>query len=109
MAKKMGVRTVVVIRPLERDRLDPEPTVPDPRHEIRGCAVLPRSSWEQNKGWTVVSGRQVIAPYGADVLAGDLVEVDGRVWQVDGEPGHYEDRRGRGKGTMFYLKNRGTS
>ena len=37
------------------------------------------------------------------VLATDKVRIDGEEWFVDGEPGDYEDRRARGKATIFYL------
>lgn len=108
MAKKIGKRTITVIRPPKTGRLDPVPVGAPPEHDIDGCAVLPRSSYEEGKGWTIVQGRQIIAPYGADVLATDQVRVDGVVWSVDGEPGDYEDRNARGKATMFYLKRLGS-
>lgn len=103
MAKKIGSRTVTVIRKAKVDRLSSPSTTPAPEHDIVGCAVLPRTSFEQEKGWVIVEGRQVIAPYGADVLATDQVRVDGLVWEVDGEPGDYEDKKARGKATIFYL------
>lgn len=108
MAKKIGSRTVTVIRAPKVDRLDPTPAGPAPEHDIEGCAVLPRSTYEADKGWTIVTGRQVIAPHGADILPSDQVMLDGEteIWDVDGEPGNYEDRRGLGKATMFYLKRR---
>lgn len=103
MAKKIGKRTVTVIRKTKVDRLSSTPAAEAPEHDIEGCAVLPRSSFEEGKGWVIVEGRQVIAPYGADVLATDQVRIDGVVWNVDGEPGDYEDKKARGKATMFYL------
>lgn len=108
MAKTPGRRTVVVIREPKVDRLDDPAVGPPAQHDIDGCAVLPRSSQEEGKGWVILDGRLIIAPYGADVLATDRVEVDGKVWDVDGEPGDYEDRRARGKATLFYLKRQGT-
>jgi hypothetical protein len=97
-----------VIRETKVDRLDDAPVGAPPEHPVEGCAILPRSSYEEEKGWVIVEGRQVIAPYGADVLATDRVRVDGTVWEVDGAPGDYEDRKARGKATMFYLKRQGT-
>ena len=79
------------------------------RHELRfvndGEYGNSRSwmSNEMGKGWVIVEGRMVVAPYGADVLATDKVRVDGELWDVDGAPGDYENRRGKGKATIFYL------
>jgi hypothetical protein len=107
-AKKIGVRTVIVVRAPKVDRLNPTPTGTPPEHPIEGCAVLPRTSHEEERGWVIVEGRMIIAPYGADVLATDRVKVDGETWDVDGEPGDYENKRGKGKATMFYLKRLGS-
>lgn len=109
MPKKIGARTVVVIREPKRSKLDPEPATAPPEHDITGCVVMPRTSHEEEKGWVIVDGRMVIAPFDADILATDKVRVDGTVWEVDGEPGDYEDRKARGKATIFYLKRLGTS
>ena len=108
MAKKIGSRTITVIRKPRVDRLSSAPTGAAPEHNVVGCAVLPRTSHEEDRGWVVVEGRMVIAPYGADVLASDQVSVDGVTWDVDGEPGDYEDKKARGKATIFYLKRLGT-
>lgn len=105
--KKIGVRTIVVVRKTKVDRLDPTPSV-ETSHPIEGCVVLPRTSHEEEKGWVIVEGRQIIAPYASDILAGDQVDVDGKRWDVDGEPGDYEKKNGRGKATIFYLKRLGS-
>jgi hypothetical protein len=108
MAKTPGKRTVTVIREPKVDRLDDPAQGPAAEHDIEGCAVLPRSSNEEGKGWVIIEGRMVVAPFNADVLAADRVRVDGVVWDVDGAPGDYEDRRARGKATIFYLKRQGS-
>lgn len=114
MAKKIGTRTVTVVRKPKVDRLATPPVEDPPEHDIVGCVVLPRaqsgaqSTAEAGKGWVIVEGRMIIAPFGADVLADDLIKVDGATWDIDGEPGDYETKRGRGKATMFYLKRLGT-
>jgi hypothetical protein len=108
VAKKIGSRTITVVRKPKVDRLATTPAGTPPEHDIEGCAILPRTSHEEDRGWVVVEGRMVIAPYGADVLATDLVKVDGETWEVDGAPGDYEDRRAKGKATIFYLKKQGT-
>lgn len=109
MAKKIGSRTITVVRRPKVDRLSDASSGPPPEHDIKGCAVMPRTSHEEEKGWVIVEGRMVIAPYGADILATDQVRLDGTVWDVDGEPGDYEDRRARGKATIVYLTKTGTA
>jgi hypothetical protein len=108
VAKKIGSRTIIVVRKPKVDRLSTAPAGAAPEHPVEGCAVLPRTSHEEERGWVIVEGRMVIAPYGADVLATDLVRVDGETWEVDGEPGDYENKRGKGKATILYLKRLGT-
>ena len=109
MAKKIGTRTIVVVRAPKVDRLSTPSTEEPPKHDVEDCAVLPRTSLEEGKGWVVVAGRMVIAPYGSDILATDLVEVDGETWEVDGEPGDYENRRGKPKAMILYLKRFGAA
>lgn len=108
MPKKIGVRTVTRIRAPKVDRLKGDASGPPDELAIEGCVVMPRSSQEEGKGWVIISGRMVVAPFGADVLATDRVRVDGVTWEVDGEPGDYENKRGKGKATMFYLKRVGS-
>lgn len=110
MARKLGVRTVTVVRPVKTDRLSDPPAGAPPQHPIEGCAVLPRTSFERERGWVVVEGYQVIAPYGSDVLASDQVRLEpgGPLWAVEGRPGDFESRRGVGKATIFYLKRAGS-
>lgn len=103
MAKKIGARTITVIRAPKTDRYDEPVAGPPPEHDIAGCAIVPRTSFEQEKGWVIVEGRMVVAPFEADVLSTDKVRIDGEEWLVDGEPGDYEDKRARGKATIFYL------
>lgn len=108
MAKKIGTRTIKVIRTPRVDRLADPPVGSPPEHDVEGCVVLPRTSLEEGKGWVVVDGRMVIAPYGSDILASDQVSVDGVTWDVDGEPGDYENKRGKPKATILYLKRLGS-
>lgn len=110
MAKKPGTETVVVVRTPKVDILDDAPTGTPPEHEIDGCAVMPRTSYEEESGWVIVEGRMVVAPFGADITADDRVRVPDspELWDVDGEPGEYKNRRGKGKATIFYLKRLGT-
>jgi len=58
------------------------------RLDIPGCAFNPGGSSEpvQDARSAVISQPEVYAPAGADVTAGDRLEVRGRVYDVDGEP-----------------------
>jgi hypothetical protein len=115
VAKKIGSETVHVIRKAKVDRLS-SATSTSSEHDVEGCVVLPRlasgaqNSSEQGKGWVIVEGKMIIAPFGSDVLADDAVTLvgDSVQWQVDGPPGPYKNKRGRGKATIFYLKRLGT-
>lgn len=107
MARGIGAQRVTVVRQERRDRLDTEPAS-SVEHDIEGCVILPRSSRDEEKGWVIVEGRQVVAPYGSDIEPDDRVRIDGELWDVDGAPGEYVNRRGRGRATMFYLKRLGT-
>lgn len=108
MAKKIGTRTVRVVREPKVDRLSSPMQGPAAEHDIEGCAIVPRSSNEEGRGWVIVEGRMVVAPFESDVLATDKVRVDGILWDVDGEPGDYETTKGKGKATIFYLKRQGS-
>lgn len=108
MAKDPGVETITVIREAKVDRLSDAAAGAPAEHPVEGCAVLPRSSNEEGKGWVIVEGRMVIAPYDADIEADDQVRVDGEVFDVDGVPGRYR-KKGRGKVTIVYLKRVGAS
>jgi len=108
MAKKIGKRTIVVVRRTKVDKLSTPTPGAAPEHDVTGCAILPRTSHEEGKGWVVVDGRMVIAPYDADVLYTDHVKVDDETWEVDGVPGRYEKRDGDPKACIFYLKRQGT-
>ena len=118
-SKKVGARSIWVKRRIRVDKLKrPDPNVVAPVHEVKGCSVLPR--WasgaqgnESDKGWIITNGRQVIAPYKSDIRADDIVSLDPMfppevTFEVDGIPGDYENKRGKGKATMLYLKALGT-
>jgi hypothetical protein len=108
MAKKIGQRTITVIREPKTDRLDDPPAGPPAEHDVEGCAVVPRAALEEGKGWVNIEGWTVFAPYGADVLSTDRVRYDGRVWDVDGVPADYENKRAKGKATLINLKRQGS-
>lgn len=72
--------------------------LPGTSHTIEGCAVAPRSSEERTDGQaTVIVGRSLFMPPGADVTAHDVVVLNGdpqpddERWQVEGEPAVWEN------------------
>jgi hypothetical protein len=55
---------------------------------VDALAVWPRASDEQTQGRnTVLVGLTAVLPYGTTVHATDRLRFDGRVWEIEGEPG----------------------
>lgn len=86
--------TVTIERPGGTDRYGN--TLPGTSHIVEGCAVAPRSSEERTDGQaTVITGRSLYAPAGADITAGDAVVLNGAPqddderWQVNGDPAEW--------------------
>lgn len=104
MAKDIGTHTLTVIRKPKVDRLDPNPAT-ETRHDVDGCAIAPRTSNEEGKGWVILEGRTIFAPYGSDIVADDRIEIDTEdgVWNIDGAPGNYETKRAKPKAMILYL------
>lgn len=103
MAKTPGTETITVVRAPKQDWLSDDAPAAATEHDIAGCLVLPRVSHEENRGWVIVDGREVITPFGADVNADDQVRIDGVLWNVDGARGDYKNKRGKGKVSIIYL------
>ena len=80
--------TVTVIRPGGRDTFgNPLPVT---RHEIPGCLIAPRGSGEPGDfSNTVVTGAELFAPPGADLLAVDRVVARGVTYEVEGDVGDW--------------------
>lgn len=77
-------------------------------HDVTGCSVQPASSATVTDGQrvnAVQSGMTLYAPPGADVMAGDRVEFDGRKWSVDGEPQAWRSPTGRTSHLIIALKD----
>lgn len=84
--------TVVRIRPLGFDDYG-DPVEGDPnRLTLDNCAVAPRSSSDitERGRQGVIVGLSLFAPYGSDVIHSDLLEVDGVLYEVDGEAGPWK-------------------
>lgn len=84
--------TAVRVRPLGYDdNGDPIEGDPD-RLDLEGCTVAPRSSGDiADRGRQgVIGGLSLYAPYGVDIVHTDLVEVDGVLYEVDGDPGPWK-------------------
>jgi hypothetical protein len=55
---------------------------------VDALAVWPRASDELTDARdTVIVGLTAVLPFGTEVRATDRVEYDGRVWEIEGEPG----------------------
>jgi head-tail adaptor len=55
---------------------------------VDALAVWPRASDEQTQGRdTVIVGLTAVLPYGTEVHATDRLRFDGKVWEIEGEPG----------------------
>lgn len=60
---------------------------------IEGAAVAPRSTDDNNDRGRqgVIVGLSLYTPYGADLIYTDQVEVDGAVYDIEGEPGKWKN------------------
>lgn len=85
-------RTVTRIRPPERDKHgDPVEGLPS-ELSIPDCALAPRSSSEDDDAAnTVIVGATLYAPYDADILPADRIRDGDDVYEVEGEPGRWEN------------------
>lgn len=84
--------TAVRIRPPAIDEYG-DPVTGDPgRLTIDGATVAPRSSTDiTDRGrYGVIVGLSLFAPYDTDIGHGDQVEVDGVLYDVDGEAGPWK-------------------
>jgi hypothetical protein len=63
------------------------------RTTLEGCAVAPRSSDEHSDRGRqgVIVGLMLYAPYGTDLLFTDQIEVDGVLYNIDGEVGSWKN------------------
>lgn len=62
---------------------------------VAGCSVQPRTSTEDTTGRVqVISGVMLFAPADPLITAADVVEFDGRRFEVDGDPGVWQSRNG---------------
>lgn len=59
---------------------------------LEGCGVAPRESSDINDRGRqgVIVGLNLYAPYGTDLLHTDQVEVDGIIYEAEGEPGQWK-------------------
>lgn len=87
MSAPFGV-TVTLVHPVARDRFG-DPVAGSPSTStVTGVVVWPRGSTEQNDGRSVVAtGLDMLFPPGSPIPAArDKVQLDGKDYQVDGEP-----------------------
>lgn len=62
------------------------------RTTLDGCAVAPRSSeaLDADGRHGAIIGLNLYGPYGTDLVHTDQLEVDGVVYDIDGEPGQWK-------------------
>lgn len=70
---------------------DPVPGADD-RKEIPGAFTAPRRSEGVDRDGRsgVIIGLTLFAPFGSDIVYSDQIDLDGVVWEIDGEPGAWE-------------------
>lgn len=86
----IGPHTVVRERPLGTD-IHGDPVEGEGDLEtVEGCLVYPRGSAEQSgRETTVVTGKVLLAPGGADILSTDVIRYQGKEFTVEGDPGEW--------------------
>jgi hypothetical protein len=114
-----GARTATRVRKPKVTKLSPPSTAPAAELPMRGLIILPRQAFEQGRGWTTYEGWDVYVlassrvgnpprPYAdGDVVATDLLKIDGVDWEVDGPPAPFDKGTMR-KATLIRVKRVGT-
>lgn len=71
-----------------------------------GCVVAPRTPTEVlERGRNgVIDGLTLYGPHTLQVEAADLVEIDGVMWEVEGQPGRWATPAGVGAGVEVPLR-----
>lgn len=86
-------RTITVVRPtwVADAYGDLQPTGPPTRTDINDCAIAPRSSSDVTEPARqgVLIGLTVYAPIGADIQPADQIEIDGVLFDIDGDVGRW--------------------
>lgn len=86
-------QTITVVRPtwVTDAYGDLQPTGTPTRTDITGCAIAPRSSSDVTEPARqgVLIGLTVYAPIGADIQPTDQIEVDGDLFDIDGDIGKW--------------------
>ena len=74
--------------------------------EIGGCSVQPAGNTLSQNGHElgVYDGYTVYAPSNADIQAGDRIEYDGQVYEINGEPNHWISATGNLSNMLLNLK-----
>jgi hypothetical protein len=103
------MRSVVVVRrPTTNDRYgDEQPTTAQPRRiTLTGCTVSPRFSNDLSEPGRqgALVGLSVMAPSTANVLATDQIEVDGELFDIDGDVARWASPLSRVGGVEIGLR-----
>ena len=116
-----GARTAIRLRKPQGDKLDPAPTGAVDQLLLAGLIIMPRESYEEGRGWVTIEGWEIwilqsstALPAGGarrryadgDILSTDQIRIDGKTWQVDGEPAPFDKGTVR-KATRIRVKRVG--
>lgn len=84
---------IVRVRPQGEDQYGDPIEGESARTTIEGAYVAPRESSEPSERGRVgvIVGLTLFAPYDTDLLHTDQIEVDGTLYEIEGEPGQWRN------------------
>lgn len=105
---KLGSETIEILGAAPvAGRFGAKGVAPDPI-PVEDCGILPRTA-EGERGTVIITGLEIWAPAGTRVSAVDKIRARGEVWEVEGVPGVYTNRRGVEKGVRIMVERVGVS
>jgi hypothetical protein len=121
MAK--GARVITRVRKPKVDKLSTSSATTTDELRIIDVIILPREGYETERGWVTYEGWEIFilpssrvvpptpeprrAYVDGDIVATDLIRIDGVLWQVDGPPAPYDKGAVR-KATRIRVKKVGS-
>lgn len=103
------IQTITRIRPGTKTQRGSQ--IPDWEHPedpviIGGCSVQPASTSlsEDGRILGITDGWTVYVPPGSDIRAGDRIEFDGNLYEINGEPRTWQSPTGHNNHIMLNLR-----